>query len=159
MQILIFSILLYVVVIGIIGLVGGLFDRELDRVFKKVRELNRDTSLKKNQKKEELIELFSKYNFEIDEPNPNEVIGLKRRFNVWWFLFWSSTLLIVGSLLYILYYFLVKTPDSILVELGEHKPKESSVAQLEKLSRAFERNEISRADFEVQKNRILAEER
>lgn len=158
MQILIFSILLYMILIGIIGLFGGIFDRELDRVFKRVRELNNNRSLKKNQKKEELIELFHKYNFEIDEPNPNEIIGLKRRFNVWWFLFWSATLLIVGSLLYILYYFLVKTPDSIIVELREYKPKESSVKQLEKLSVAFEKGEISRGDFEIAKDKILAED-
>jgi hypothetical protein len=158
MQILVFSILIYILIIGVIGLIGGIFDRELDRVFKKVRELNQDPSLQKIKKKEELIKLFNQYNFQIDEPNENELIGLKRRFNVWWFLFWSSILFIFGSLLYILYYFLVKTPDSIIVELGEYKPKESSVVQLEKLARAFEKREISRAEFEEKKLQILAQE-
>ncbi len=157
MQILVFSIIIYMVVIAIIGLIGAIFDRELDRVFKEVRRLNRDSDLKKNQKKEKLIELFDKYHFIVDEPNSNELIGLKRRFNVWWFLFWSSILFIFGSIFYMLYYFLVKTPDSIIVELTEVKPKLSPIKHLEQLSKKFERNEISRADFEEEKNKILKE--
>lgn len=144
-----------------IGAIITMVEKEvnIETVLSSIKEVT-SQQIDVDQKAGDIIQILRRSGFTSIYRDSDGYIQAKlKKFSAGWFIFWSGFLLVIGSLIYISYYFGIKKSKYIKINVGKAppKPKENPVERLDKLSKQFKNKTITEGEFNAQKEEILKE--